>query len=330
MQTKARPYCGMTFGLLNNRCEGHRRNVAEQCPHLQSYENTTVSRWPQHENEKSPLKLNWNQPTCSSRRGPHVAPPVPCWWSCHRTHNSSLQTLESHLRSWGSWTTASPANLSWSWWRWSSCPALPFHLIYPLVLQLLKKKIPQDRQLWWRGLGKAGSGLTNSTTTQAQQTQGFEWPTPASSHLGAAGMCEGAGPVDPIAAGSLWLRATANYLQVSMWVQYWCCGFRSQRLSTSLMTHCNRHSQGKLFGLIWCVTHQSFQCHYNGRVCDGDAGETRSGMVCSQNTAAETGAGHCGGGGGGSQWDGFFCLFGLFSSSFPFLIFNFLILIFLN
>lgn len=169
----------------------------------------------------------------------------------------------------------------------------------------LKKKSPQDRQLWWHALGKAGSGLTNSTTTQAQQTQGFELPHPNIFPSRSCWNVWRGRPYGSMAAGSLWLRATANYLKVSMWVQYWCCSFRSQRLSTSLMTHCNQHSQVKLFGLIWCVTHQSFQSHYNGRLCDGDAGETRSGMVWSQNAAAETRVSHCGAGEGGVNEMGF-------------------------
>lgn len=74
------------------------------------------------------------------------------------------------------------------------------------------------------------------------------------------------------------------------------------------------------------MTHQGFQCHYNGRVCDGDTGEMRSGMVRSQNAAAETGAGHMGQGREGVNEMGFFVCSVCFSL--PFLIFNFLILIF--
>lgn len=105
--------------------------------------------------------------------------------------------LESHLRSWGSLTTASPANLSWSWWRWCSCPTLPFHLIYPLVLQLLKKNPPRIGSSGGVHSGKLVAGWPTQPPPRPSRPRALSCPTPTSSHLGAAGMCEGAGPVDP-------------------------------------------------------------------------------------------------------------------------------------
>lgn len=77
-------------------------------------------------------------------------------------------------------------------------------------------------------------------------------------HLWVARAGEGASPADSFPqVPPTGHRATAGYGRFFMRVQYFCCG-RSQRPQTSLTTHCNEHSQVKLFEerSILCLTPQ--------------------------------------------------------------------------